>query len=62
MGEPTAQGRIGQLERTHQELKEMVRELERRAYLTPIEQQRMTELKKQKLLAKDQIAALRRDL
>ncbi len=52
--------RLRVLESEHQELKEKVRRLKRRAYLTPPEQKHISELKKQKLVAKDQIAALRR--
>lgn len=62
MGERTAQDRLSSLEHEHHELKDMVRRLERRAFLTPTEQHHMTELKKQKLAAKDQIAMLKRDL
>jgi uncharacterized protein YdcH (DUF465 family) len=62
MGEPTAQLRLEALQQAHQTLKETVKRLERRAYLTPSEQQYMSELKKQKLAAKDQIALLKRDL
>ena len=61
MGELTASNRINELERAHSELKVEVRRLERRAYLTPTEQHHMTELKKQKLAAKDQIAMIKRD-
>jgi uncharacterized protein YdcH (DUF465 family) len=62
MGEPTAQDRLFQLERHHHDLKEAVKRLERRAYLTPSEQVEVSTLKKQKLHAKDLIAALKRDL
>ncbi len=62
MGEPTSQDRLLQLEREHAELKEAVKMLERRAYLTPNEQIEISTLKKQKLAAKDRIAALRREL
>ncbi|MBK7582541.1 MAG: YdcH family protein [Myxococcales bacterium] len=54
--------RLFSLEKEHHELKDMVRRLERRAYLTPTEQHHIAELKKQKLAAKDQIAALKRDV
>lgn len=60
MGESKAQDRLFNLEQEHHELKDMVRRLERRAFLTPTEQHHMTELKKQKLAAKDQIAAIKR--
>jgi len=62
MGEPTAWDRLQSLEREHSVLKEAVRQLERRAYLTPTEQYQIVDLKKQKLAAKDRIAALKRDL
>ena len=62
MGEPMASNRLTELQRAHSELKDEVRRLERRAYLTPNEQQHMTELKKQKLAAKDQIEMLKRIL
>lgn len=52
--------RLHNLESEHRALKDEVRRLERRAHLTPSEQRQMAELKKQKLVAKDQIAALRR--
>jgi len=61
MGERTAMDRLSSLEQEHHELKNMVRVLERRAFLTPTEQHHITELKKQKLAAKDQIAALKRE-
>jgi uncharacterized protein YdcH (DUF465 family) len=53
--------RIRTLEQQHASLKEQVRLLERRAYLTPIEQRQVTNLKKQKLAAKDQLQALKRE-
>ena len=62
MGEPTAWDRLRILETEHGVLKEAVRQLERRAYLTPTEQHQVTEMKKQKLAAKDRIAALKRVL
>jgi uncharacterized protein YdcH (DUF465 family) len=54
--------RLVQAERQHHDLKEAVRRLERRAYLTPSEQFEVSALKKQKLATKDLIAALKRDL
>ncbi|MBI3207186.1 MAG: YdcH family protein [Myxococcales bacterium] len=60
MGERTSRNSLSSLEQQHHELKGMVRVLERRAFLTPTEQHHMTELKKQKLAAKDQIALLKR--
>jgi uncharacterized protein YdcH (DUF465 family) len=50
------------LEHQHATLKEQVRLLERRAYLTPPEQREIADLKKQKLQAKDQITAMKREL
>lgn len=51
---------MSELERRHRELDVEVARLERRAYLTPAEQRLMTDMKKEKLWAKDQIASLRR--
>jgi uncharacterized protein YdcH (DUF465 family) len=51
---------VSELERRHRELDSEVSRLERRAYLTPAEQRMMTDMKKEKLWAKDQIASLRR--
>jgi hypothetical protein len=51
---------VNELERLHRELDVEVTRLERRAYLTPNEQRLMTDLKKEKLWAKDQIATLRK--
>jgi hypothetical protein len=59
MSELMVDDRLNVLEQEHQTLKEAVRRLERRAYLTPPEQREIAELKKQKLATKDQIAALR---
>jgi uncharacterized protein YdcH (DUF465 family) len=52
--------RIQQLELKHKSLDDAVARLGRRAYLTPGEQREFAELKKQKLLAKDQLQVLRR--
>ncbi|MEZ4220862.1 MAG: YdcH family protein [Polyangiaceae bacterium] len=57
----TATTLLQQLEQEHQHLKDEVKRLERRAHLTPPEQLEVAQLKKRKLVAKDQIAALRRD-
>jgi hypothetical protein len=62
MIEPMATNRLQTLEQQHASLKEQVRQLERRAYLTPPEQQHIATLKRQKLAAKDQIQALKREL
>ena len=48
------------MELRHREMDTRIDELGRRALLTPAEQQEMSELKKRKLAAKDQIAALKR--
>jgi uncharacterized protein YdcH (DUF465 family) len=48
------------LVRKHRDLDDQVDELEQRRYLTPIEQQRVASLKKLRLAARDQIAAIRR--
>jgi uncharacterized protein YdcH (DUF465 family) len=47
-------------EERHRSLDSRLRELGRRAYLTPTEQREVAELKKRKLQAKDAIAELRR--
>ena len=52
--------RIRELELQHRNLDDAVNRLGRRAYLTPGEQREFAELKKQKLLTKDQLTALRR--
>jgi uncharacterized protein YdcH (DUF465 family) len=52
--------RIRELELKHRSLDEAVTRLSRRAYLTPGEQREFAELKKQKLLMKDQLVVLRR--
>jgi hypothetical protein len=51
--------RLQELQQLHQNLKEEVVKLERRAYLTPDEQRHLTELKKQKLAAKDELYGIR---
>jgi uncharacterized protein YdcH (DUF465 family) len=52
--------RIRALELKHRSLDDAVARLGRRAYLTPGEQREFAELKKQKLLTKDQLEFLRR--
>jgi uncharacterized protein YdcH (DUF465 family) len=52
--------RIRELEMKHRSLDDAVTRLGRRAYLTPGEQREFAELKKQKLLTKDQLTVLRR--
>ena len=56
------QERIRRMEARHRELDSKIDELGRRALLTPAEQREISELKKHKLHAKDQIAAMRRAL
>jgi len=51
---------MNELEARHRRLHDEVRLLENRAYLTPEEQRRVSELKKAKLLAKDELYAARR--
>lgn len=60
MNEATAE-RLNLLQQKHRSLDEEVRRLERRAYLTPDEQRTVSDLKKRKLLAKDEIFALQRN-
>jgi len=52
--------RIQELELKHRDLDVAVMRLGRRAYLTPGEQRQIAELKKQKLMTKDQLALLRK--
>jgi uncharacterized protein YdcH (DUF465 family) len=54
--------RLSRVEARHRELEERLRELGRRQHLTPHEQVEIAEIKKHKLKAKDEIAALRREL
>ncbi len=51
---------MNELEARHRRLHDEVMLLERRGYLTPEEQRRIAELKKAKLLAKDELYAARR--
>lgn len=55
-----ADDRLTELEARHRQLHEEVNRLERRAFLTPEEQRLIADLKKQKLLAKDELYAARR--
>ena len=57
---PMGNGDISTLEHQHQQLKQRVAELDRRAYLTPSEQIESVELKRQKLFVKDTLMELRR--
>jgi uncharacterized protein YdcH (DUF465 family) len=52
--------RLSQVEARHRALDARLKDLARHAYLTPIEQLEIAELKKQKLKAKDEIFELRR--
>jgi uncharacterized protein YdcH (DUF465 family) len=54
--------RISMIEARHRELDARLRELGRHAFLTPSEQLEAVQIKKHKLKAKDEIAALRRTL
>ncbi len=51
---------LADAEARHRSLDSRLRELGRRAYLTPTEQREVAELKKHKLQAKDAIAELRK--
>jgi uncharacterized protein YdcH (DUF465 family) len=55
-----ADDRLTELETRHRQLHNEVHELERRVFLTPDEQRLVVELKKQKLVAKDELYAARR--
>ncbi len=52
--------RLTELEARHRQLHDEVTQLERRAFLTPDEQRQIAELKKLKLIAKDELYAARR--
>jgi uncharacterized protein YdcH (DUF465 family) len=52
--------RIRRMEARHRDLDTRIDELGKRAILTPAEQREIAELKKHKLHAKDQIAAMKR--
>jgi uncharacterized protein YdcH (DUF465 family) len=54
--------RLSRIEARHRELEERLRELGKRPHLTPNEQVEISEIKKHKLRAKDEMAALRRML
>ena len=54
--------RLTSIEAHHRQLDERLRELGRRPFLTPKEQLEVTEIKKHKLRAKDEMTALRRAL
>ena len=52
--------RLADAEERHRTLESRLKELGRRAYLTPTEQREVAELKKHKLQAKDAITELRK--
>ena len=60
MSDSTANQHLDALVAKHRELHAQVDRLQRRRYLTPTERQRVTRLKKMRLVAKDEIAALKR--
>jgi uncharacterized protein YdcH (DUF465 family) len=62
MNEAMPKERLNELERRHRSLSQEVERLERRAYLTPTEQREVSDLKKQKLLTKDELYAMKRVL
>lgn len=52
--------RYNLVESQHRELDDRLRALGRRAYLTPAERVEVAEIKKRKLVAKDEMVSLRR--
>ena len=60
MNDVLANDRIDSLEAKHRELHDAVTALARRAYLTPEEQRQIADLKKRKLLAKDELFSIQR--
>jgi uncharacterized protein YdcH (DUF465 family) len=60
MNGPIVEERVQELEDRHRRLHEEVSLLERRHYLTPEEQRQVAKLKKQKLVAKDELYEARR--
>jgi uncharacterized protein YdcH (DUF465 family) len=62
MNHVMATRRLNELVTRHRALHEQVDRLERHLYLTPVEQQRVAELKKMRLAAKDEIASIKRSL
>ena len=60
MGNSSRSTTIKTLEQQHRTLSRKVAQLERRAFLTPSEQMEVSNLKKQKLAAKDQLFEIRR--
>jgi uncharacterized protein YdcH (DUF465 family) len=61
-GKVGTRDRLNLIEARHRELDARLKELGRHSHLTPIEQREIAELKKHKLRAKDEMAALRRVL
>jgi hypothetical protein len=59
MKESVVKEYLSTLESRHRNLDEAVSRLDRRAYLTPTEQQTVAQLKKEKLMTKDRIVKLR---
>jgi hypothetical protein len=57
---PDLQTKIDRLERRHSQLSLQVAELDSHLFLSQTEQRLVTELKKEKLAAKDALAGLRR--
>jgi uncharacterized protein YdcH (DUF465 family) len=57
---PVTQFQIDRLERRHSELKAQIAELDRHAFLSQQEQLQVTELKKERLAAKDALVGLKR--
>lgn len=60
MGNLSRTATIRTLEQRHQLLAEKVARLEKRAFLTPAEQLEVSNLKKQKLAAKDELFEVKR--
>jgi hypothetical protein len=60
MKEPMETLGVSEIEERHRTLSRQVDALERRAFLTPDEQRHISELKKLKLAAKDELFRLRR--
>lgn len=61
MKEMLATQDVREIEERHRMLSRQVDALERRAFLTPDERRRISELKKLKLAAKDELFRLRRE-
>jgi uncharacterized protein YdcH (DUF465 family) len=60
MKQALTENRVHELEQKHRTLDQQVSRLERRTYLTPLEQRQVTDLKKEKLRTKDLLFSLRR--